>query len=273
VEAQTHGSHGNGRRTLEAQGLSFSAGTTRILRDVSVKVAGGELAALIGPNGAGKTTLVRLLAGLRRPAAGTVLLEEQDLRALRRRRIARRLALLPQDTYTEFALPVREVVSMGRYAHRRFVASWTPEDEDQVESALRRVGVAELADRSVATLSGGERQLVFLARALAQQPRFLLLDEPTSNLDIGHQLQLMELLAELAAEGVAVLAVMHDLRLAASWFPRLVLMHQGQVLADGPTWDVVRSPAMQDAFGVLIEAQRHDDAALADLRFCRPQPS
>jgi cobalamin transport system ATP-binding protein len=257
--------------SLEAQAASYTIGAKAIVHDVSVSLGSGELVALVGPNGAGKTTLVRLLAGLLRPDSGAVRLEGRDLHRTRRRRVARRLALLPQDTYTEFMLPVRDVVSMGRYAHRRFAQNWLPEDEEQVTLAMARVSVTELADRSVTTLSGGERQLVFLARALAQQPRFLLLDEPTNNLDIGHQLQLMELVVELAAEGVAVLAVMHDLRLAAAWFPRLVLMHQGQVAADGSTPEVVASPALADAFGVVVSStpRSNGHGHVADLEFCR----
>ena len=259
--------------SIEASNVTYVIGQTTILREVSLSVSTGGLVALVGPNGAGKTTLVRVLAGLLAPTRGEVRLTGRELNRLGRRQVARRLAMLPQDTYTEFALPVREVVSMGRYAHRRFIQPWTPEDERQVVGALERVGVTGLSDRSVTTLSGGERQLVFLARALAQQPRFLLLDEPTSNLDIGHQLQLMDSLSHLAAEGVAVLAVMHDLRLAAAWFPRLVLLHEGRVVADGPTWDVVNSQSLQQAFGVRVRARRREQTPLADLEFHRASPN
>jgi len=237
---------------LEASSISVSRGGHDVLHDVDLRLAGGEALALVGPNAAGKSTLVRTLAGLLRPSRGLVRLEGRDLSAWPRAAVARRVALVAPDDEGPGALTVKDRVALGRYPHRGPFRPLTREDEDAVRHALEATGIGGLAHRPLETLSAGERQLAALARGLAQEPRVLLLDEPASHLDIGHQLQLFRVLDEVRARGVAVLAVVHDLQRAALWAERLVLLAQGRVIADGDPATVLLGDAAAEAFGVAI---------------------
>ncbi|MEO8685519.1 MAG: ABC transporter ATP-binding protein, partial [Devosia sp.] len=179
--------------SFRAENLIWSVGKIRIIDGVSLSVPPGKVQGLLGPNGSGKSSLLRLLAGLRRPAGGQVLLEERDLRTLGRNSLARRMALVEQHATTEANVRVRDVVSLGRIPHRSAFGGWSQGDEAAVNAALDRVGMRERTHRTWQSLSGGERQRVHLARALAQAPRDLLLDEPTNHLDIQHQISLLKL--------------------------------------------------------------------------------
>ncbi len=207
--------------------------------------------ALIGPNGAGKSTLLRVLAGTLRPAAGRVLLDGAPMATFERAEIARRLAVVPQQTAFPFAMRVEDVVGLGRLPHEATFRGATPADRAAVAAAIDRVGLGHLMGRDARELSLGERQLVLLALAVAQQAPVLLLDEPTVHLDLRHQVEAMELLRDLnERDGTALIAVLHDLGLAAHFFPRLVVIEHGRIIADGPPAQVLTDDVIRDVFGV-----------------------
>lgn len=237
---------------LRALDVTVRAGRFTLLDGITLTLLPGSMTVLLGPNGAGKTTLIRTLAGIIAPAAGAVYLGDVLLRSLSRSAIARRCAYLPQQAGTAFALRVEDVVALGRYPYLGAWGALTRADYDRIEWALHRVGVVALRHRTLPTLSGGERQRVFLARALAQEAPVLLLDEPTAALDIGRQMELAALLAELNREGRTVLASWHDLRSAVGCFPQAVLLHAGHLVAAGETEAVITGPALTAAFGVRV---------------------
>ncbi len=237
---------------LEARGLHVGLSGRVVLRDVSLSLASGELLAIAGPNGAGKSTLLRVLAGVLRPKSGSVELEGDDLRSLSRRAIARRLAYLPQETWTSFSLTVRDVVRLGRFAHVGALASLGRQDLDAVEDAMCRADVQSLASRPLPTLSGGERRRVFLARAMAQQARVLVFDEPTSALDVGHACSVLDLLRMLADQGAAIVFSLHDLTLALRGPGKLLLLDHGRVSGRGDPATVLTGDAARAAFGVEL---------------------
>jgi len=243
---------------LAAEGVRFEYGLRTVLDGVDLVLEPGEMLGLIGPNGAGKSTLVRLLAGIVHPAAGSVRLDGRPLSQWTRSERARRLALVPQDPRVEFPYTVLEVVLMGRSPHLSTLALPGRHDLDVARAALARLEVAELEARRMEELSGGERQRVFLARALAQEPAILLLDEPTTHLDLRHQTQLHDVARERCHQaGVGVVSVLHDLNLAAAYCDRLVLLAAGRVAATGSPTDVLVPAVLEPAFGARVLVQRH----------------
>ena len=240
---------------LEASGLQVRLSGRLVLRGVDLSLHAGEMLALIGPNGAGKTTLLRALTGLVAPSAGSVRFDGEDAARVPRSRLAQQLAYLPQGGGSHWAVPVKTLVTMGRLPH---LAPWRrPQAEDMaaVERALAVTETAQLAQRQVTQLSGGERARVLLARALAGEPRLLLADEPVSGLDPYHRLEVMEHLQALAhgrtgAEPAGVVVVLHDLTLAARFCDRLVLVDEGELVADGPAEDVLSSERLAEVYRV-----------------------
>ncbi|MCV7228183.1 ABC transporter ATP-binding protein [Mycolicibacterium komossense] len=226
--------------SLRASRVSWRVRDKLIVDGVDISVATGSTVGLLGPNGSGKSSLLKLLAGLRATSSGVVQLDDLDVAALDRRRIARRLAVVDQDAATDQDPTVRDVVDLGRLPHRPAWAPMSVRDRKVVESAAVTTGVADLLNRRYSTLSGGERQRVQIARALAQEPTELLLDEPTNHLDIRHQLELLELVA--AADTTTVMAL-HDLNLAAKYCQELVVLRCGRVHVAGPP-SVVLTPAV-----------------------------
>lgn len=221
---------------LEARNITFGYGDKPLLYDVSLRVQKGEMVGLLGPNGSGKTTLLRLISGLLHPQYGTILLEGRELQHWGRRGAAQRIAVVPQELHIPFAFTVKHMVSLGRTPFvKPFLGERTQHDQAVVEDALQAAGVAPFAERIFNELSGGERQRVMIAMALAQEPSLLLLDEPTSHLDIKYQIETLELVQRLnRARGVAVIAAMHDLNLASRYFSRLLLFQRGIVADAGP---------------------------------------
>jgi iron complex transport system ATP-binding protein len=241
---------------LEARRLVFryDAAASAALDRVDLTLDAGELLAVVGPNGSGKTTLLRVLLGALEPGQGEVLLLHRPLTTWDRRELARTVGVVVQREEAAFPLRVREAAMMGRYAHMGPLGAPGARDEAAVARALSRCDVTGLAGRWVGTLSGGEWQRVRLARALAQEPRALVLDEPTANLDLAHEMELFELAAHLArADGLAALVVTHHLNLAARYADRLVVLHRGQVAAAGPPPDVMRRDVLEPVFGWPIE--------------------
>jgi iron complex transport system ATP-binding protein len=219
--------------------------------DVDLRLDAGDRVALIGPNGAGKSTLLRAIAGLVEPVAGSIELDGTPLARLDRLAIARRLAVVPQLPVLPFATTVEEVVALGRLPHEHPVRGLRPADRAAVAGAIDRVGLGHLLGRDARELSLGERQLVLLAMAVAQAAPALLLDEPTVHLDLRHQVEVMELLADLnARDGTTILAVLHDIGLAAHFFPRIVVLDHGRLVADGPPAEALTSELIRDVFGV-----------------------
>ncbi len=238
---------------LALESVAAARGSARVLAGVDLTLAFGEVLVLAGRNGAGKTTLLRVATGLLAPSAGRVLLAGRPLAALSRRDVARTLALVPQDTAIPFPFSALEIVLLGRAPHLRLFGFESREDRRIAHACLERLGIAGLAARNVQELSGGERQLTMIARALAQEPGILLLDEPVAHLDLAHRLALEELLRDWARSGRAALLVSHDLAGAARAADRIALLSEGRVLAAGLPRDVLRPDLMRAAFGV--EAQ------------------
>ena len=229
------------------------------LRDVSLSVGRGSLTGILGPNGCGKTTLLKLLAGITRPHQGDVQLEGRSLRTFGRRDLARRIAVVPQETHPAFDYTALEMALMGRHPHLGAFQLEGAADLDIATRALDATGTAHLATRPYMTLSGGEKQRVIIASALAQQPEVLLLDEPTASLDLSYQLEIASLLGGLNRDrGVTMVIATHDLNLAASLCDRLVLLRSGEVLAEGPTRDVLTRGAIAQLYGVDADVSFHE---------------
>nr|BBH95819.1 ABC transporter [Thermogemmatispora argillosa] len=237
---------------LEVRHVSFGYGLQPIFFDVCLQIATGEMVGLLGPNGSGKTTLLRLLSGVLRPAQGEIRLQGRELGRWRRRELARVVAVVPQELHIPFEFTVEQLVALGRLPFVGLLGSYGSQDRARIAEAMRVTGVAALAERPFNELSGGERQRVLVAMALAQQPRLLLLDEPTAHLDIRYQIEVLELVRRLNREqGLTVLAAMHDLNLAARYFPRLVLFQRG-IVADGTPASVLEPRLLSRVYGIAV---------------------
>jgi iron complex transport system ATP-binding protein len=242
---------------IRVEGASVDLGGRRALDDVSLELPAGRVTALLGPNGAGKTTLLRMMAGLVRPAAGRVVLEGAELRSMDRRSVARRVAVVLQEPPSELALTVRDLVLLGRHPHVPWHRAFSKRDREIAEALA--AGMDLDPGRPMTELSAGERQLAHLARALAQEPRALLMDEPAANLDLRHQLALIERVRRLAVEGAAVLIILHDLNLAQRAADEAVILGGGRVLARGAPAEALSVEAIRAAFGVEARVVRLDD--------------
>jgi iron complex transport system ATP-binding protein len=236
---------------IELRGVTVAYRGKPVLRDVDLQVSAGERIALVGPNGAGKSTLLRAITGVAEPTVGEVRLAGEPVAGLDRGRVARHLAVVPQQAMLPFSTRVEELVALGRLPHEDPIRGPRPADRGAVAAAIDRVGVGHLLGRDVRELSLGERQLVLIALAVAQAAPILVLDEPTVHLDLRHQVETMELLVDLnERDAVTVVAVLHDLGLAALFFPRVVLVDRGRVVADGPPLEVLSDERIREVFAV-----------------------
>lgn len=236
---------------LRADAVSLGYGARPVVHDLSLAVPDGEVTVIVGANACGKSTLLRGMARLLTPTGGAVLLDGKAVHRQPTREVARTLGLLPQQPVTPEGITVSELVGRGRHPHHGVFRRWSAEDDAIVAEALDLTGTTDLADRDVDTLSGGQRQRVWVAMALAQQTDVLLLDEPTSFLDVAHQVELLDLLTDLNAErGTTVVMVLHELNLACRYARRLVVMKQGRVAAQGDPSEIVTEELVADAFGM-----------------------
>lgn len=245
---------------FEATGISVAIAGCHIVRDVSFSVSSGEFVGLIGPNGAGKSTLVRAALGLVQRSAGAVQIDGEDAARMKPRDRARRIAFLPQDRRVEWRLTAYDIVMLGRYPHHEGFGGPSAADHAAVRRALEAVDATEIADRPVSVMSGGERSRILLARALAVEAPLMFVDEPAAALDPYHQLHVMEILRDRARAGTGVLAVVHDLSLAARYMDRLLLMKSGEMLADGAPGNVLSPERLAAAYRVRAEHGARDGA-------------
>ncbi|MDP4504163.1 ABC transporter ATP-binding protein [Nonomuraea turcica] len=235
---------------LHADDLTLAHGRTVVVDTVQLTLPPGRLSAVVGPNGCGKSTLLAGLSRLHRPAGGAVLLDGRMLAHLPAREAARRIGLLPQSAAAPDGLTVADLVRFGRQPHQGLLRQWSSQDQQAVDRALTATGMAPLADRPLETLSGGQRQRAWIAMAVAQETQVLLLDEPTAALDLGHQLEIFELLRDLADAGRTVVAVVHDLISACRHADHLVAMKAGRVIMEGAPHEVVTADLVRRLYGV-----------------------
>ncbi|MGW5322689.1 ABC transporter ATP-binding protein [Rhodococcus pyridinivorans] len=243
---------------LVAEHISLGYGERLIVDDLDLSIPTGVVTTVIGPNGCGKSTLLRALSRLLKPRTGTVLLDGHDITTMRTREVARVLGMLPQAPVAPEGLTVADLVSRGRHPHQSWFRQWSSDDEDEVAIALERTGIADLADRPIDELSGGQRQRAWISMALAQGTDILLLDEPTTYLDLAHSVEVLDLVDRLHSElGRTVVMVLHDLNLAVRYSDHLVVMKDGRVVASGVPSEVISVELLREVFD--LDASVIDD--------------
>ncbi|PZF83823.1 ABC transporter ATP-binding protein [Jiangella anatolica] len=271
-----HGTH-----TLVGEGLTLAYDRVEVARDLSVDIPAGRITCIVGANACGKSTLLRALARLLRPKAGTVLLDGESIHRMPTKDVATRLGLLPQAPIAPEGITVTDLVARGRYPHQTWFRHWGEADEIAVTEAMRLTGTIELARRPVDELSGGQRQRVWIAMALAQGTQVMLLDEPTTYLDLAHQVEVLDLLTDLnQRDGRTIVLVLHDLNQAARYSDHLIVMRDGAVVVSGPPGEVVDAELVEAVFGLpcrvvtdevsgtplVLPIGRHHRPAAAEIR-------
>lgn len=235
---------------LRTESLTLAYDRRVISEGLSVAIPDGSFTVIVGPNACGKSTLLRALSRLLRPTAGQVLLDGQTISSYKAKEAARIVGLLPQSSIAPEGITVVDLVARGRYPHQGLIRQWSAADEAAVESAMASTNIADLRDRHVDELSGGQRQRVWAAMALAQETPILLLDEPTTFLDIAHQIELLDLFADLHEAGNTLIAVLHDLNHAARYATHLIAMKEGRIVAQGPPAEIVTADLVSEVFGL-----------------------
>ncbi|HEX7005372.1 MAG TPA: ABC transporter ATP-binding protein [Trueperaceae bacterium] len=254
---------------LAADKLTLAYDQQEIIRDLGISIPEGKVTALVGPNGCGKSTLLRGLARLMAPKAGNVLLDGKAIARLSSKEVARQMGILPQGPVAPEGMSVRELVTQGRYPHQSLLRQWSKEDEDALEWALDITSLVELADRPLDTLSGGQRQRAWIAMTLAQQTPVLLLDEPTTFLDLAHQVEILSLLDELnEREGRTIVMVLHDINQACRYAHHIVALRDGAVVAEGDPREVVDHGMVCQVFGIECHVVRDP---VSGTPLCLPQ--
>lgn len=237
---------------LEGTHLHLAYDERIVTEDLTVTIPDGEFTVIVGPNACGKSTLLRALARILKPTGGAVLLDGRPIHQLPTKEVAKRLGLLPQAPIAPEGLTVADLVARGRYPHQSLLRQWSAEDERAVTDALAATSMTDLADRPVDELSGGQRQRAWIALALSQNTPLMLLDEPTTFLDLAHQIDVLDLLADLNAAGRTVVCVLHDLNHAARYATHLIAMRNGHIVAEGPPEEVVTEATITDVFGLRV---------------------
>lgn len=247
---------------IEIKNLSFSYDKNHeFMKDINLKVAEGEITTILGPNGSGKSTLLSMLTGINKNFQGQIIVEGEDIKNLKQKEIAKKIASLHQHNSVPGDIKVSELVSYGRMPHKSYFSSITKEDEDIVQWAIKRTGLDKLKDKAVSDLSGGERQRVFLSMALAQKSSILFLDEPTTYLDIYHQIELLELVKELKErEKLTIVMVLHDINQALTYSDNIIVMKKGQVISSGKTKDIINMKLLEDVYNIGGIIEKHNDS-------------
>ncbi len=243
---------------LKIDDIECSYGAVKVLNGLTFSVAGGSFTGIIGPNGSGKSTLLKSLSRVLRPARGSVLLDDEDLYRLDTREVAKKMAVVPQETAVNFSFTVKDIVLMGRSPHLGRFQSEGERDFEVARRSMELTDTLHLADRLITAVSGGERQRVIIAKALAQEPKIILLDEPTSHLDINHQVEILSLLKRLNREnGLTIIAVFHDLNLAAQYCDSLILMKKGSIYTAGEPAEVLTADNIKEVYGASVLVRKH----------------
>jgi iron complex transport system ATP-binding protein len=251
---------------LSANGITVNLGDKLIINNLSISVSPEKIMSIVGPNGSGKSTLLKALSRNLKPSAGTINLFGLDIQSYSAQKLASQMAVLHQAARAPSDLTVRDLVEYGRFPHRKWWQNKNKDDEDIVDSALIDTGLIKLANRLVNTLSGGEQQRAWIAMALAQRPRILLLDEPTTYLDIAHQLEIMELIADLnKSQGLTIVMVLHDLNQAAQYSDTIAVLQQGKLYSLGSPREIITPLMLRDIFGVEADIWLDDDGRLLCL--------
>lgn len=247
----------SGKAIIDARSIHFQYDGVNALRGVDLKAKKGEMLGVIGPNGAGKSTLLKILAGLLHPGRGEIYISGEPIKKITRKELARILAWIPQSETREVPLTVSEIVSLGRYPHRKGILGLSERDKEAIKDSLLKTNMWDLKDRLFFELSGGEAQRAILARALAQEPEVLLLDEPTSHLDLRHRISFGKLVRDLVKkEGKTAIWVSHDLNLAARFSEKLILLDKGKVVASGPVEEVLKEEILQEVYKIRVKVLR-----------------
>lgn len=251
---------------LSIKGIDFSYDSVKALEDVTFEVKDEEVLGVIGPNGSGKTTLLRCINLALKPKAGSILIDEKDILELQRKEIARKIGVVPQNSAIHFPFTVLDIVLMGRAPHLGRLDREGPGDLEIAKKAMEVTDTQHLADRFIDEVSGGEKQRVIIARALAQEPKILLLDEPTLHLDINHQLEVLELIKKLSRENdLIVILVSHDLNLAARYCDRLLLLNHGRIYSAGKPEEVLTPENIRNVYRVLVDVLSHPSTGTPHL--------
>ena len=243
----------NSSPMLRLEGVSFSYSTGFAIRGINLHIPPQSFLALIGPNGSGKTTLLRLMTNILQPTKGRIFLEEKPLVQFTARQLAQKVAVISSEQYFQFPFPVLDVVAMGRFPHLGRLQKMSKQDWEIVDEAMRMTDIGELRDRPISQLSSGERQRVFIARAIAQQPSVLVLDEPNAHLDIHHQIAIFRLLRLLNEQhAMTQIMVLHDLTAAAAFCNSIALLHQGSLVKQGPAREVITTENIRETYGAEV---------------------
>ncbi len=252
-------------KAIEANRIKFSYNTVEIIKDVSLVLEQGEFLGIIGPNGAGKSTVLRILCGILKPKHGFVNIFDKNIATINSKMVAQQIGFVPQETHFALDFLVEDIVLMGRYPYLRSFQKEGRYDYQMCEQVLKEADVLELRKRPINALSSGERQRVVIARTLAQEPKILLLDEPTSHLDLYHQFTIMELLKKLNSQGISIIIVNHDLNLASLYCHKLILMHQGTVYAAGAPQTLINEKILKDVYGAKVRVINHPDKKVPQI--------
>lgn len=247
---------------IEVQSITAGYGKHIILEDVSVRIPKGKVTMIIGPNGCGKSTLLKHIARIKRPGKGRILLEQKDMAKLSAKAIARKMAILPQSPVAPSGLLVKELVSFGRFPYQKPMGPLQKEDMEIIERSMKQTGILAQKDTLVETLSGGQRQRAWIALALAQNTDIIVLDEPTTYLDISYQLELLELLKQMNKDsGQTIIMVLHELNLACRYADHIIGMKQGKILFEGKPNDVITPEHLHDLYGIRVQLQKSKDGS------------
>ncbi|MGD0275469.1 MAG: heme ABC transporter ATP-binding protein [Syntrophales bacterium] len=258
---------------IEASRVGFKYDAPWVLRGVSFDIAFGEVVGIIGPNGSGKTTLLKILNGILAPLEGNITMDGKDVQKMRRSELARLVAVVPQESAMVFPFHVDEMVLMGRSPHLGLLSFEGKKDLEIARRSMDRTGILSLAKRSMEELSGGERQRVWIARALAQEPKVLFLDEGTAFLDIRHQVEIFQLMRHInREEGLTVVAVTHDINLASHFADRIILMDEGRIRRIGAPGDVISASMIEEVYGLNVLVDQHPQTGLPRVTLSYPSP-